>query len=826
MRRSSTSSSCLALAATAAMFVPTSGSNAQEVIEAGSASWYASVPEGRAVPCDETGAAVVPVVTDDFIGHASTNDWCSSIFWKRQPGNDFGNPMFAMPLAFQASPDGLLLGRPPAPTYDTVAYSTRFGYDNAPIRITTGGLNTTAFAVAAAGDWTVTPRWSDGEQTLEATFGHGMPFVYARAEGGRPVVDPKSSLGFELIEIAGREACFRIAGEVYAAYASPGRTWVYDNGVFITDLLVEDGEFAVACLPDAEPSTRALFLAAADARISGSRVSWTYEEPTSDVVVDFEFVLEPGSKAAPVVALFRHQWLQAEIPVDEYLPGDFSTVRGDMKLAATSTFSVRHPFNGVLPHLPDLGQFDHADVASELDGVLSAPEVITGNNTYWNGKSLARAALLVPIAEQLGDDEARDTLISAMKIELEDWFRVGDRSGGTDGDDRFLAYESEWGTVLGYPDAFGSTSQLNDHHFHYGYLIMAAATIAQRDPAWADTWGHAVELLIRDVANWERSDARFPFLRNFDPYAGHAHASGHAAFGNGNNQESSSESINFATATILWGAAIGDDEIRDLGIFLHAVESKAIEQYWFDADEEVFPEDYPHSQLGILWSNGGDYATWWSANPEEIHGINLLPINTGSLHLGRHPTMMRQSYLHLLTTNNTSPSMWQDALWSGLAMGIPAAALAEFENNTYSPESGASRPHTRHWITSLGAWGRVHAAVSADTPHHAVFEKDGVLTRLAWNPGADPVTVTFSDGVSGCVAPGEIERIDDASMDCEPKAVPGDLDGDGIVGGADLGLMIGGWGDCDDGSDCPGDLDGDGSINGADLGLLFGYWSA
>ena len=824
MRRSTTSCLRLALASTPLMFGWVSSSNAQDVVEAGSASWYASVPAGLTVPCDETGTPVVPNVTPDFEGHASTADWCSSIFWTRQPGNEFGNPMFALPLAFQASPDGLLLGRVPAAAVVTNAFASGFGYTNAPIRITTGGLATEDFAVARSGDWTVTPRWSDDDQTLEATFGRGMPFVYATASGGRPIIDPKTSLGFQLIDLDGREACFRIAGNVYAAYAPAGRTWNFSNGVFITDQLVSDGRFAVACLPDDSAETRAAYLAAADARVVGSLASWSHDEATSDVLADFDFEVEDGIKTAPIIALFRHQWLHAEIEEDDYLPGVFSTPRGDMKLIDRSNFRVRHPFNGLIPHFPDLGQFDREAMAAELEQVLIPSPLITGNGTYWNGKSLGRAAMLLPIAEQLGDEDARSRILTELKTSLEDWFHVGAVPDGGGDDERFFAYHAEWGTLLGYPDGFGSTSQLNDHHFHYGYFVMAAAAIAQRDAAWAEAWGPAVEMLIKDAANWDRTDQRFPFLRNFDPYAGHAHASGHAAFSNGNNQESSSESINFSTAVALWGAAVGDDRIRDLGLYLHAVESEAIAQYWFDADDEVFPENFVHSQLGIVWSNGGDYGTWWSSNPEEIHGINLLPITTGSLHLGRRPTMMRRSYLHLLTTNFGAPTMWQDVLWSGLAMGVPDAAVLEFETRAYSPESGASRPHTRHWISSLGAWGVVDTTVVADIPHFAVFTKNDVRTRLAWNPGTEPITVTFSDGVSGCVPPGEVVRIDVDSAECGPAALPGDLDGDGTVGGADLGLMIGGWGVCS-GPDCPGDLNGDGSINGADLGLLFGFWT-
>jgi hypothetical protein len=56
-----------------------------------------------------------------------------------------------------------------------------------------------------------------------------------------------------------------------------------------------------------------------------------------------------------------------------------------------------------------------------------------------------------------------------------------------------------------------------------------------------------------------------------------------------------------------------------------------------------------------------------------------------------------------------------------------------------------------------------------------------------------------------------------------PPPLPGDLDGNGVVNGADLGLLLAGWGTC--GTPCPGDLDGNGVVNGADLGLLLANWT-
>ena len=50
----------------------------------------------------------------------------------------------------------------------------------------------------------------------------------------------------------------------------------------------------------------------------------------------------------------------------------------------------------------------------------------------------------------------------------------------------------------------------------------------------------------------------------------------------------------------------------------------------------------------------------------------------------------------------------------------------------------------------------------------------------------------------------------------------GDLNVDGVVNGADLGLMLSSWGPC--GANCPYDLNADGQINGADLGLVLSAW--
>ena len=50
---------------------------------------------------------------------------------------------------------------------------------------------------------------------------------------------------------------------------------------------------------------------------------------------------------------------------------------------------------------------------------------------------------------------------------------------------------------------------------------------------------------------------------------------------------------------------------------------------------------------------------------------------------------------------------------------------------------------------------------------------------------------------------------------------PGDLDGDGMIDGADLTILLGLWGS----GDPVGDIDGNGLVDGNDLAILLGQWS-
>ncbi|MCA9286738.1 MAG: choice-of-anchor I family protein, partial [Phycisphaerales bacterium] len=82
------------------------------------------------------------------------------------------------------------------------------------------------------------------------------------------------------------------------------------------------------------------------------------------------------------------------------------------------------------------------------------------------------------------------------------------------------------------------------------------------------------------------------------------------------------------------------------------------------------------------------------------------------------------------------------------------------------------------------------------------------------SPSKDPLLVVGNE-VSGSTA---VYRIG-------PAPAFGDLNGDGVVDGADLGLLLSAWGPCPRGGACAADLDGDRDVDRADLGLLLAAWT-
>jgi len=99
----------------------------------------------------------------------------------------------------------------------------------------------------------------------------------------------------------------------------------------------------------------------------------------------------------------------------------------------------------------------------------------------------------------------------------------------------------------------------NDHHFHYGYYIYAAAVVAKHRPEWAKEYYESILLYIRDIANPSSEDTYFPMFRQKDWYLGNSWAAGLMSMElspHGREQESSSEAIAAFEGIALFGDAM------------------------------------------------------------------------------------------------------------------------------------------------------------------------------------------------------------------------------------------------------------------------------
>ncbi|WP_394813418.1 glycosyl hydrolase [Streptomyces johnsoniae] len=712
------------------------GSATAADIPVGSGSYSDTRPEGTAGPEDNQGNPVTPQVTEAMAGQpVPTNDWWSSLVFKRYGDNPYSQPMFGHPLSYRAVAAGLEVGYPTQAAIVGEGSGYEFPHQ-ADLTLGVAGLNSPDTKADGWSDWTVSPYWEDAGHTFRATIGHGSPYVYAEATGGNAEIT--ASAAPEVFSDEGSVLGITVAGHDYALFAPGGSTWQV-SGSTITSGLGGQEYYSVAVLP--ERGALAEFAQYAYSFVTGSTVEWDYDEAGGTVNATYTLTTEAreGEETGTIQALYPHQWQHT---ADELTAYEYVSPRGTMKVRNGNAFTTSQAVTGVLPALPAGDGPDTAQLTAFVNEVAASAEIAVGD-TYWSGKAFGRLAQVVPIADQIGATEARDTLLDAMKSRLEEWFTAGGDTG--------FAYDADWRTLTGYPASYGSDRELNDHHFHYSYFVFAAATVAQYDPAWAaeSAWGGMVEELIGDAANPERGDDRYPFLRGFDVYAGHSWASGHQGFAAGNNQESSSESVNLSAGLIMWGSATGDTALRDLGVYLLTTESEAIRQYWFDGDEENFPADYQHNTVGMVWGNGAAHATWWTGNPEEIHGINVLPVTGGSLHLARDKDAIARNLEELVEENGGPPVEWKEILWEFQALGDPAAARAAYDGDgggTYEPEAGESWAHVYHWIYTLDAIGAPDTSVTADSPTAAAFANGDTVTYAAHNYGDAEQTVTFSDG--------------------------------------------------------------------------------
>ncbi|KAE8145875.1 endo-1,3-beta-glucanase Engl1 [Aspergillus avenaceus] len=330
------------------------------------------------------------------------------------------------------------------------------------------------------------------------------------------------------------------------------------------------------------------------------------------------------------------------------------------------------------------------------------------NSMYFSGKALSKFATLVYTVDKLGGnpDLAAPTLKDlkaafARFIENRQQFP--------------LVYDNVWKGVVSSASYNGGDSgadfgntYYNDHHFHYGYFIHAAAIIGSLDPSWIQGNKDYINMLVRDAGNAASNDPLFPFSRGFDWYHGHSWAKGLFASFDGKDEESTSEDAMFAYSLKMWGKVIGDASMEARGNLMLGILRRSLRNYFLlESNNKNHPPTFvPNKVTGILFENKVDHTTYFGPNLEFIHGIHMLPLLPASSYV-RSQKFMKEEWEALFAPNAAAPAQnvqsgWKGVLYANLALIDPVAAWEFFSQPNFSSswiDGGASRT----WYLALAA---------------------------------------------------------------------------------------------------------------------------
>ena len=618
-----------------------------------------------ALPVEQISSAAIPHLADGVA--PPTSRWYASLAF-----SDPGVPVYPTPLAFLATGDGFTVQRP-AVSVSPTSIAAPF----------TGGLHldlgATDYRVARTDPVSVTIAYTDATgPRARVTIAEGSPIVAVAAESDLDLVLPETPT-----EVAAGAWTVTLDGAVHLLVAPQAET----DGSALR--VPAGGTLQVAVPPD--DGDPAAWAAAIGEPVTGVAVTGGVDDEGADTRLDYE-----GTDRTVVVP-FAGLDAGSTSPADHCTLGTYDTPYGAASACASTTLEWSVP--RIAPAAEyDLAGTDDATRASLL-AQASDDLAVTGalpDDTYFAGKALARLGDLLSLARTLGDADLATRIADRLAAELEPW-TVAD--GCATRAAKCFVYDDRLHLVVGKEVGFGAEDG-NDHHFHYGYFLAAAGALAAARPDLVDELRPVMNALAADVAGG--SGDALTALRVFDPYRGHSWAAGLAPFADGNNQESSSEAVAAWNGLALWAEASGDDELLGRAEWLLSNEAAAARTLWLEPTD--LPAGYAHTIVSISWGAKRDYATWFSAEPSAILGIQALPLGPVSLeYLAGDPARVAENVADAGDTAFTGPL--GDYVQAYSALGSPdaasAAATAFAARTTF--DDGWSKALALAWVAAVQA---------------------------------------------------------------------------------------------------------------------------
>lgn len=587
--------------------------------------------------------------------------------------------------------------------------------------------------VTAYDDLTVTERFQVSGNTtyMDAFIAKGSPYVTVKYAGLTPQINTQHAI----TNVNGTTSFpANITGTKFKIVLNNGQTWILYFGSSVTLNVQNSGGWRMLASTTYSDTVRAALLANAADETMLDTYKTCY--PISGVVgalvsEDISYTsfnwATAGTGSLLMLALPHHQ---DTINGQTLLATFYATLIGPMKGVVGTVWVMREALPTITWAAPkgiDPTKLDIVEAALGADKTY-----VPGNASaiYEGGKDMAKAARLMLIAEQLGDADALSNLTNNLKPKVQAWLN----STGSN----TLRYDSTWGGIATANGLASSSNEYgnglyNDHHFHWGYLIYAAAVIAKFDRNWMATYREKINMVVRDIMNPSALDTYFPRFRMMDWYDGHSWAHGLAESASGKDQESFSEAINAWYSIVLWGLAVGDRNIKEHGRILLAKEIRGMQKYVQITDSSIYPAPFSNNKTaGILFAGKVDHTTFFGSNLEFVNEINTIPV-TPILEASQTLAYATASYAETTDLLNRAPTLTSSVSGGAVtAVNITSLSANNKGYNAYPPTIGFS-----------GGGGSGAAATAVIT----AGELTGITVTSGGTGYTTPPTVTISQGV-------------------------------------------------------------------------------
>ncbi len=601
-----------------------------------------------------------------------TNRWFSSLALGPE-----ALPVFAVPLSFTEQKTGFGFGVPKVTTSDKVI----MGGAVSDVAVTVPGLTSTV--VSGYDDLTVTlEQRGDGGKALGHTvLAQGTPAVTFTATDA---VDLAQNVSFA----AGEPPTVTVAGRTYGLLLDKATA----NGTGIS--LQAGGRVTWFAVPD---GGSAATMAQTVAPVTGGRAAYAVGSGAATTTLTYAHA-GGGAGGAGVVTAMPHQKAGLASGTSCDL-GTFPSVYGTLSVCSGDTLAWNAPVRDVTTQL-DLGSLSDADktsLAAQVRQDVTDTKPFPAD-TYFGGKALYRSAQLYELATQLGLPDVAASVKATLVEQLDQWT---DPQGCAKRPAFCFVYDPQGKGIIGETSSFGS-EEYNDHHFHYGYFLYTAGLLAGSDPALAKKWQPVMDLVAADIAS-TGTQGLFPDRRTFDAYNAHSWASGTSPFGDGNNQESTSEAVTAWTGLSIWADATKNRPLKTEATWMLAGEQSTALLYGLrlDTKDPVY-QGFGHQVVSLTWGGKRDYATWFSPSPAAMLAILVLPASPSSAaYLAGSPDTIR-AQVKEATAGAGYGQQFGDYLlmYAGLA-GQQDAAAALKETATLDAkwvDDGNSRAYLTAWL--------------------------------------------------------------------------------------------------------------------------------